>query len=88
MKAKRLENSAPRRGVLKGLLVVAAPAVCCGAVILPVLIGSAGLTAVAGFVKDPLVQGVAVLFLLILLAAFLRRRSISKGRNKVAEKTS
>ena len=85
MKTKHLQNQEPQKGVLKGLLIVAAPAVCCGAVILPVLIGSAGLTALAGFVKDPLVQGVAVLFLLFLLAAFLRTRRKSKSRNKVAE---
>ncbi len=51
-----------------------AHAVCCGGIFLIAVVGSAGLTAIGGMLRDPLVQVVGVVLLAIALGAFWRRR--------------
>lgn len=72
----------------KGLLaVIVAHVVCCGAIFVAAVFGSAGFAALAGFVRNPLVQGVA-LVLLIGVSAYAVGRSIRKNRTQCVEKSS
>jgi len=48
--------------------------VCCGGIFLIFIVGSAGLTAIGGMLRDPLVQVVGVVLLAIALVAFWQRR--------------
>ena len=60
-------------GVLK--LVVLASLVCCGALLLPALIGSAGLAALAGVLLNPILW-VPALVLFAIWVGFARRRKL------------
>ncbi len=74
-------------GMHKGLLaVLVAHAVCCGTIFVAVAFGSAGLAALVGFVRNPLVQG-AALVLLLGVAAYTVRRTIRKSRMRAVEKS-
>ncbi len=48
--------------------------VCCGGIFLIVIVGSAGLTAIGGMLRNPLVQVVGLILLGMALVAFWRRR--------------
>ncbi len=72
---EKKENGAGLEGIPAILLMV----ICCAGPLLIVAIGSAGLAAIVGWVSDPLMQTAAVIFLVVLLAAFWRRR-LSKAR--------
>ncbi len=48
--------------------------VCCGGILLLVVVGSAGLTAIGGMLRNPLVQVVGLILLGMALVAFWRRR--------------
>ena len=74
-------------GMHKGLLtVIVAHAVCCGVIFVAAVFGSAGLAALVGFVRNPLVQG-AAFALLLGVAVYTVRRSIRKSRMRAVEKS-
>lgn len=73
---EKKENGAGLGMVIPAILLMV---ICCAGPLLIVAIGSAGLAAIVGWVSDPLMQTAAVIFLVVLLAAFWRRR-LSKAR--------
>ena len=68
------------------MLVVLAPLVCCGALLLPALIGSAGLAALAGVFLNPALW-VPALVLFAIWVGFARRRKLlfSGSRMRISE---
>ena len=68
------------------LLLVLAPALCCGGfVLLPVILGSAGIAAIGALISNPLVQVLGVIGVVFAVYAFRRRKN---GRAKAAAELS
>ncbi len=66
----------------KGILILAAaPVICCGAFLLPVLIGTAGFATLAAVFKDPLFQAAAAIGIMVLVAVLWRRSLVRNRRH-------
>ena len=59
--------------------MVLAPLVCCGALLLPALIGSAGLAALAGVFLNPVLWVPALVLFAIWVGIARRRKLLSSG---------
>jgi len=72
------EKTTPRSGgVMK--LVVLASLVCCGALLLPALIGSAGLAFLAGVLLNPILWVPALVLFAIWVGIARRRKLLNSG---------
>ena len=71
MKIRNEGKSGPGMG---SLLLVLAPVLCCGGIVLlPVILGSAGIAAITGIFLDPLAQGVMVIAGVLILFVLWKR---------------
>ena len=60
------------------LILAAAPVICCGGLLLPALIGSAGFATLTAVFKDPLFQAGAAIAMVLLVAILWRQRRVKR----------
>ncbi|MEE8436649.1 MAG: hypothetical protein V3S64_17815 [bacterium] len=80
----------PQKQNERGRLMVPAliaHVVCCGGLLLVVLVGSAGFAAIAAFARDPVVQAVALAGVASLLVVWWSRRRSATARGTGGERS-